>query len=69
MSKKSKSPSPFDRRPKPPVYSIEVCPKCDLKTKRAFQVGDQVYKQSVECSRCKTPTMIMMIYVEPLKQG
>jgi transcription elongation factor Elf1 len=56
-----------DRRSKLLVYTIEECPVCGQKTKRAFQVGDYVTKESANCTKCNNPTRISLIYAEPSK--
>ncbi|MCP8323211.1 MAG: hypothetical protein L6N96_03430 [Candidatus Methylarchaceae archaeon HK02M2] len=50
------------------VYTIEECPSCDLKTKRAFQSGDYVFKEGGECTKCKGKTTINMIYSEKVEK-
>ena len=56
-----------DRRSKLLVYTIEECPVCGQKTKRAFQVGDYVTKESANCTKCGNPTRISLVYAEPSK--
>lgn len=48
------------------VYTIEECPACGQKTKRAFQVGDYVTKDGAACSKCGNVTKITLIYAEPV---
>jgi rRNA maturation protein Nop10 len=48
------------------VYTIEECPACGQKTKRAFQVGDYVTKDGANCSKCGNATKITLIYAEPV---
>ena len=55
-----------DRRSKLLVYTIEECPVCGQKTKRAFQVGDYVTKDGANCSKCGNVTKITLIYAEPV---
>jgi len=53
-----------------PVFTIEECPNCGTKTKRAFKLGDYVYKDGGECPKCHSKTVISMIYcelVQPVK--
>jgi rRNA maturation protein Nop10 len=57
-----------DRRSKLLVYTIEECPVCGQKTKRAFQVGDYITKESSKCSKCGNLTRISLIYAESSKQ-
>ncbi|HUI86170.1 MAG TPA: hypothetical protein VLY21_03335 [Nitrososphaerales archaeon] len=56
-----------DRRSKLLVYTIEECPVCGQKTKRAFQVGDYVTKESANCTKCGNPTRISLVYAEASK--
>jgi rRNA maturation protein Nop10 len=60
MSSKSQ-----DRKSKLLVYTIEECPACGQKTKRAFQVGDYVTKDGGKCPKCGNTMRITMIYAEP----
>jgi rRNA maturation protein Nop10 len=48
------------------VYTIEECPACGQKTKRAFQVGDYITKDGAKCSKCGNTTKITLIYAEPV---
>lgn len=48
------------------VYTIEECPACGQKTKRAFQVGDYITKDGAACSKCGNTTKITLIYAEPV---
>lgn len=48
------------------VYTIEECPACGQKTKRAFQVGDYITKEGAKCSKCGNTTKITLIYAEPM---
>jgi len=50
------------------VFVVEECGSCGLKTKRAFQSGDYVYKEGGECTRCKGRTKINMIFSEKAEQ-
>jgi rRNA maturation protein Nop10 len=47
------------------VFTIEECPACGQKTKRAFQVGDYITKDGANCSKCGNATKITLIYAEP----
>ncbi len=47
------------------VYTIEECPACGQKTKRAFQVGDYITKDGANCSKCGNTTKMTLIYAEP----
>ena len=53
--------------PKSITYTIEECGSCGLKTKREFKLGDYVFKEMGECSKCKGKTTISMIYAEKSK--
>ncbi len=53
-----------DKRNKYIVYTVEECPACGQKTKRAFQVGDYVTKDGAKCSKCGNLTKISMIFAE-----
>ena len=46
------------------VYTIEECPACGQKTKRAFQVGDYITKDGANCSKCGNATKMTLIYAE-----
>ncbi len=50
------------------VYTVEECNSCHLKTKRAFQIGDYIYKDGGECTKCKGKMKIAMIYSEKAEQ-
>lgn len=47
-----------------PVFTIEECPNDGTKTKRAFKLGDYVYKEGAECPKDHAKTVITMIYAE-----
>jgi len=48
------------------VYTIEECPACGQKTKRAFQVGDYITKDGANCTKCGNATKMTLIYAEPV---
>lgn len=54
-----------DKKSKLLVYSIEECPVCGQKTKRAFQVGDYITKDGAKCTKCGNATRINLVYAEP----
>lgn len=54
-----------DKKAKLLVFSIEECPACGQKSKRAFQVGDYVTKEGAKCSKCGNATKLTMVYGEP----
>ena len=65
----SKTSSNSKKKPQFTVYTIEVCPSCDFKTKRPFESGDYVFKESIECVHCKKAKgRIEMIYAEKIKK-
>ncbi|HUH99584.1 MAG TPA: hypothetical protein VLY65_00945 [Nitrososphaerales archaeon] len=51
------------------VYTIEECPACGQKTKRAFQVGDYITKDGAKCSKCGNATKMTLIYAEPVTKS
>lgn len=48
------------------VFTIEECPACGQKTKRAFQVGDYITKDAANCTKCGNATKMTLIYAEPV---
>jgi len=56
-----------DKKSKLLVYSVEECPACGQKTKRAFVVGDYVTKEGSKCSKCGNPARVSLVYAESLK--
>jgi len=56
-----------DKKTKLLVYTIEECPVCGQKTKRAFAVGDYVTKDGAKCTKCGNQTRITLIYAEGTK--
>ncbi len=56
-----------DRKSKLLVYSIEECPVCGQKTKRAFAVGDYVTKEAAKCTKCGNQTRVSLVYAESTK--
>jgi Zn ribbon nucleic-acid-binding protein len=53
-----------EKRPKMPVFTVEDCKACGTKTKRAFKMGDYVFKEGAECPKCHAKTLITMIFAE-----
>ncbi|MEM4576955.1 MAG: hypothetical protein QW701_05810 [Candidatus Nezhaarchaeales archaeon] len=49
------------------TVTVLQCEKCDYKEEREFQVGDYVFKKVGECSKCRAPLYISMIYGLPEK--
>ena len=56
-----------DKKFKLLVYSIEECPVCSQKTKRAFVVGDYVTKDGAKCAKCGNQTRVSLVYAESSK--
>ena len=56
-----------DKKSKLLVYTVEECPIDGQKTKRAFQVGDYITKESANCTKCGNPTRITLVYAESTK--
>jgi hypothetical protein len=49
------------------TITVLQCEICDYKEEREFQVGDYVLKRVGECTKCKGPLYISMIYGVPEK--
>lgn len=62
----SSVPSP-DKKSRLLVYTIEECPVCGQKTKRAFAVGDYVTKEGAKCTKCSNPTRVSLVYAESMR--
>ncbi|HYC26913.1 MAG TPA: hypothetical protein VEB67_02685 [Nitrososphaerales archaeon] len=56
-----------DKKSKLMVYTIEECPACGQKTKRAFAVGDYVTKDGAKCTKCANQTRVALVYAENTK--
>ena len=56
-----------DKKTKLLVYTIEECPVCGQKTKRAFAVGDYVTKDGSKCAKCSNQTRVSLVYAEGSK--
>ena len=56
-----------DKKSKLLVYTIEECPACGQKTKRAFTVGDNVTKDGAKCAKCTNQTWVSLVYAESSK--
>lgn len=56
-----------DKKSKLLVYSVEECPVCGQKTKRAFVVGDYVTKDGSKCAKCGNQARVSLVYAESLK--
>ena len=65
MSFPMSSPLQGQNKVKLNVYTIEECPVCGQKTKRAFQAGDYITKDGAKCTKCGNTTKITLIYAEP----
>lgn len=53
-----------DKKTKLLVYTIEECPVCGQKTKRAFAVGDYITKEGAKCAKCSNATRVSLVYAE-----
>ena len=53
-----------DKKSKLLVYTIEECPVCGQKTKRAFTVGDYITKDGAKCSKCSNQTSVCLVYAD-----
>jgi len=53
-----------DKKSKLLVYTIEECPVCAQKTKRAFVVGDYITKDGAKCTKCGNQTRVSLVYAE-----
>jgi rRNA maturation protein Nop10 len=60
------SPQQQNAKSKFNVFTIEECPACGQKTKRAFVVGDYITKDAANCSKCGNATKMTLIYAEPV---
>ena len=60
-------PSIGERKPNMQVFTIEECTSCGTKVKRAFKLGDCVYKDGAECPKCHAKTLITMIFAEQIQ--
>jgi rRNA maturation protein Nop10 len=58
-----------DKKTKLLVYTIEECPVCGNKTKRAFAVGDYITKEASKCPKCGNTTKVGLVYAEGMKQS
>ncbi len=58
-----------DKKSKLLVYTIEECPACGQKTKRAFTVGDYVTKDGAKCAKCSNQTRVSLVYAEGAKSS
>lgn len=56
-----------DKKSKLLVYTIEECPACGQKTKRAFAVGDYVTKDGANCTKCSNQTRVSLVFAESSK--
>ena len=56
-----------DKKSKLLVYTIEECPVCGQKTKRAFTVGDYITMDGAKCSKCSNQTRVTLVYAESAK--
>lgn len=57
-----------EKRVKMPVFTVEECQQCHMKTKRAFKMGDYVYNAGNPCQSCKGNTLVVAIFAEQVAQ-
>lgn len=50
------------------AYTVEVCTKCGMLTKRKFNEGDVLFTEQTPCSSCDGSTRIEKIFGETLEQ-
>ena len=56
-----------DKKSKLLVYTVEECPVCGQKTKRAFTVGDYITKDGGKCTKCGNTARVSLVYAENTK--
>jgi len=56
-----------DKKSKLLVYTVEECPVCGQKTKRAFTVGDYITKDGAKCAKCGNTARVSLVYAENTK--
>jgi len=57
-------PSIGEKKQNMQVFTIEECTSCGTKAKRAFKLGDYVYRDGAECAKCHAKTLITMVFAE-----
>ena len=50
------------------AYTVIKCDQCDFESKRKFENGDHVFKESSTCSSCNGKTRIFKIFGELIKE-
>ena len=50
------------------AYTVEVCTKCGMLTKRKFNEGDVLFTEKTPCSSCDGLTRIEKIFGETVEQ-
>jgi hypothetical protein len=53
-----------EKRMKLPVFTLEECQQCHMKTKRPFKIGDYVFSAGGQCQNCKGATLIVAVFAE-----
>jgi hypothetical protein len=55
--------------PVPTILTEETCNACGERTRRLFEVGDNVYELGKACTKCSSSTLVTAIYGEyPLER-
>lgn len=50
------------------TFTIEQCDSCHKELKRKFNVGDFIFKETIQCSSCKGTLRISKIFGEVIKE-
>lgn len=58
----------FSKKKTTIAYTVEVCTKCQMLTKRKFNEGDVLFTKQTPCSSCDGSTMIEKIFGETMEQ-
>lgn len=49
-------------------FTVEQCKSCNKESKRKFNDGDYIFKESSECNSCKGKLRISKIFGEIIKE-
>jgi hypothetical protein len=58
----------FSKKKITTAYTVEVCTKCGMLTKRKFNEGDVLFIEQTSCSSCDGLTRIEKIFGETIEQ-
>ena len=50
------------------AYTISKCEQCNFESKKKFEKGDYVFKESSACSSCNGKTRILKIFGELIQE-